>query len=88
VYRIYYNRGTELIKVDEYDAAISDLKRSIALKSDWPFSYNNLGSAYLKNMEWRASIDAFTKAIDIAREKNGHESPSLFWKSDGLRVDG
>ncbi|MFA5370558.1 MAG: hypothetical protein WC053_02210 [Sideroxydans sp.] len=69
VYRIYYNRGTELVKVDEYDSAIRDLTLSVELQPDWPFSYNNLGAALLKKHEWNAAVAAFTKAIDIAERK-------------------
>lgn len=69
VYRIYYNRGSELIKVDEYDAAIRDLTLSIRLNPGWPFSYNNLGAAYLKKRDWLAAVDAFTQTIDIADRK-------------------
>jgi tetratricopeptide (TPR) repeat protein len=69
-YRIYYNRGTELIKVDDYDAAIQDLTLSVKLHPDWPYAYNNLGSAYLKKAAWQEASDAFTKAIDIATVKS------------------
>lgn len=70
VYRIYYNRGTELIKVDEYDAAIRDLNLSIKLQPEWPFAYNNLGAALLKKHEWGKAVEAFSYAIEIADRKN------------------
>jgi len=69
-YRTYYNRGTELLKVDEYDAAILDLSLSIQLKPDWPFSHNNLGIAYMKKSDWKNGEAALTKAIDIASAKD------------------
>jgi hypothetical protein len=74
-YRIYYNRGTELLKADYYDGAVDDLKLSVELKPDWPYSYNNLGSAYLKKSEWRLAADAFTQAIEIANEKKMGTNP-------------
>lgn len=68
-YRIYYNRGTELVKADEYDYAIRDLKRAVFLKPDWPYPYNNLGAAYMKKEQWREAADAFTMAIETASAK-------------------
>lgn len=78
-YRIYYNRGTELIKIDRYDLAIEDLILAAKLNPGWPFSYNNLGSAYLKIGAWRESVDAFTKSIDIARAKKMGDNPKPFY---------
>ena len=62
-YRIYYNRGTENIKIDRYDDAIRDLKRSIALYADLPAAYGNLGAAYLKKGEFENALQAFTQAV-------------------------
>jgi len=79
VYRIYYNRGTELIKVDEYDLAIKDLSLAARLHPDWPFPYNNLGSAYAKKGDWRAAADAFTQAIEIADRKKMGVNPKPYF---------
>lgn len=79
VYRIYYNRGTELIKVGEYDAAIEDLKLAARLHPDWPFSYNNLGSAYEKKGDWQEAVLAFGKAIDIAERKQMGVNPKPYF---------
>ncbi|MDP2144260.1 MAG: tetratricopeptide repeat protein [Gallionella sp.] len=78
-YRIYYNRGTELIKVDEYDLAIKDLTLAVTLHPDWPFSYNNLGSVYMKKDDWRAAANAFTQAIEIAERKKMGASPRPYY---------
>jgi hypothetical protein len=78
-YRIYYNRGTELIKIDEYDLAIKDLTLAIALYPNWPFSYNNLGSAYMKKSDWRAAADAFTQAIETAKARKLGTSPRPYY---------
>lgn len=78
-YRIYYNRGTELIKVDEYDLAIKDLTLAVTLHPGWPFSYNNLGSAYMKKGDWRAAANAFTQAIEIAERKKMGVSPKPYY---------
>jgi len=62
-YRIYYNRGTEYLKFDQYDMAISDLKRSIELYADQPPAYGNLGWAYIKKREMEQAVLAYNKAI-------------------------
>lgn len=78
-YRVYYNRGTELVKVDEYDAAIRDFKHAITLKSDWPFIYNNLGAAYVKKKQWVDAVSAFSRAIDIFEERGKGFYPRSFY---------
>lgn len=65
--RIYYNRGTELIKIDQYDRAIADLKQAIFLHPDLTPAYGNMGAAYLKKHDWQKALDAFTQVIEIAR---------------------
>lgn len=74
-YRIYYNRGTELFKVDDYDGAIEDLKLSAKLNPEWPFPLNNLGAAYGKKGEWALSVAAFSEAISIAQQKQMGVNP-------------
>ena len=64
-YRIYYNRGTEYIKIDQHDKAISDLKRSIELYANQPPAYGNLGWAYIKKGEMEQAVDAYNKAIQL-----------------------
>ncbi|MFH2135604.1 MAG: hypothetical protein ABII81_10615 [Pseudomonadota bacterium] len=78
VYRIYYNRGTERLRVDDYDGAIEDLKRSVSLYPDWPFPYNNLGAAYGKKSEWELSIAAFSAAIEVAQRKQMGINPKPY----------
>lgn len=78
-YRIYYNLGTELIKVDEYDLAIKKLTLAVTLKPDWPFSLLNLGSAHFKKGEWRVAADFYTKAIEIAKAKKMGDSPKPYY---------
>lgn len=79
VYRIYYNRGTESIKVDDYDAAIADLKLSAQLHPDWPFSYNNLGTAYAKKGAWQEAAEAFGEAINAAERKQMGVNPRSYY---------
>ncbi|MEY4757866.1 MAG: hypothetical protein RJA34_2764 [Pseudomonadota bacterium] len=73
-YRIYYNRGTELIKIDQPDHAIADLKQSVALSRDFAEAHGNLGAAYMKKQDWTQAQASLTKAIEIAQE--GGKSPS------------
>lgn len=78
VYRIYYNRGTERLKVDDYDGAIEDLKLSVKLQPDWVFAYNNLGVAYGKKWEWIPSVDFFSQAIEVAQRKQMGFNPTPY----------
>jgi tetratricopeptide (TPR) repeat protein len=65
-YRIYYNRGTELVKIDMPDQAIADLKQAIVLSKDFAEGYGNLGAAYIKKRDWQNAVASFSKAIEIA----------------------
>lgn len=62
-YRIYYNRGTEWAKVDRFDLALADLKRSIELLPEQPAAYQNLGFVYLKMQDWPKAIAAFSMVL-------------------------
>jgi len=75
-YRIYYNRGTELIKMDNPDQAIADLKLSIALSKDFAEGYGNMGAAYMKKWDWKNAVVSFSKAIEIELAHNGNDSLS------------
>lgn len=78
-YRIYYNRGTEYIKVDQYDQAISDLKRSIELHADQPPAYGNLGSAYIKKGEMEQAVRAYNMAIQIDVDQKHPPNPKNYF---------
>lgn len=75
-YRIYYNRGTSFLEIDEYELAVRDLNRAIELNPGWPYPYHNLGSAFGKMSRWQESAEAFSKAIDIESSQNLGVSPS------------
>lgn len=79
VYRIYYNRGSEFIKLGDYDSAIADLKLAVSLKPDWPFASSNLGSALLGKGEWAQAIPEFTRAIDAAQRNGLGLNPKPFY---------
>lgn len=78
-YRIYYNRGTEYIKIDQYDNAISDLKRSIELHADQPPAYGNLGLAYLKKGEMEQAVRAYNMAIQIDIDQRQPPNPKNYF---------
>jgi tetratricopeptide (TPR) repeat protein len=64
VFRIYYNRGTSYLHIErQYDAAISDLKRSLELYSGQPYAYHNLGVAYRQKGELEEAVKYFSMAI-------------------------
>jgi len=69
VYRIYHNRGTEFIKTHQYDLAIKDLALAVKLQPNLPYSYSQLGAAYLYDKQWSAAINSFSSAIEIAKHK-------------------
>ena len=78
-YRIYYNRGTELVKMDKPDVAIADLKQALALRSDLTSAYGNLGAAYIKKREWRSAVESFGTAIEIADKDANPPQPRHFY---------
>ena len=78
-YRIYYNRGTELVKIDKPDQAIADLKQAIALSRDFAEGYGNLGAAYFKKGDWQNAVASFSKAIDIAYSAGKSLSPRYIY---------
>lgn len=78
-YRIYYNRGTELIKMDRPDEGIADLKQSIALSRDSAEVHGNLGVAYLKKKDWQNSIVSFGTAIEIAHKAGQSPNPRFIY---------
>ncbi|MFZ2301504.1 MAG: tetratricopeptide repeat protein [Gallionella sp.] len=77
-YRIYYNRGTEYIKVDQYDQAIIDLKRSIELFAYQPATYGNLGLAYIKKGEMEQAVRAYDMAIQIDIDQKHPPNPKYY----------
>ncbi|MGZ4956531.1 MAG: hypothetical protein ACXV74_11780 [Methylobacter sp.] len=70
MHRIFYNRGTELIKVKHYDAAIEDLSRAIKIKSDYDvYAYNNRAFAYMEIRQYLLALNDINKAIELTPKK-------------------
>lgn len=78
-YRIYYNRGTELIKIDKPDQAIADFKQALALRADLSAAYGNMGAAYIKKKNWQNAVESFGTAIRIAERDGDPVQPRHFY---------
>jgi tetratricopeptide (TPR) repeat protein len=77
-YRIYYNRGTEYLKLDRYDDAIRDLKYSLKLYGDQPAAYGNLGAAYIKKGDFEDALKTYNLAIQIGLKKKARIMPKHY----------
>ena len=78
-YRIYYNRGTELINIDRPDEGIADLKLAIALSKDFAEAHGNMGAGYIKKGDWQNAIISFSAAIEIARKVESYPRARYFY---------
>ncbi len=64
--RIYYNRGTELIKVKHYAEAITDLSKAIELKGySANYAYSNRAQAYMERGQYLLALNDINKAIEV-----------------------
>jgi tetratricopeptide (TPR) repeat protein len=70
-YRIYYNLGTEYVKLDFLDVGMAYFEKAVKIKPDWPFTYNNMGVVYLKTGQWNKAIESFNRSIELVSEKHG-----------------
>jgi tetratricopeptide (TPR) repeat protein len=68
--RIYYNLGTEYLRVDRPEQAVAELKQSIASSPEFAEAHGNLGATYFKQGAWVLAAQAFDRAIGI-EEKAG-----------------
>ena len=79
VFRIYYNRGTMYLNINQYDNAINDLRRSIELYPTQPSAYSNLGFAYFKKGELENAERLFTIAIVLNESSNDPPAPRYYY---------
>ncbi|OGS93258.1 MAG: hypothetical protein A2061_02360 [Gallionellales bacterium GWA2_59_43] len=79
VFRIYYNRGVRYLHINEYDKAISDLKRSVELFPPQPYAYNNLGLAYFKKGELEEAVQSYSIAIEMNKISSDVEAPRYYY---------
>jgi len=68
-YRIYYNLGTEFVKLDMLDVGMGYFNKAVEINPDWPFTYNNIGVVYLKTEQWQKALEAFNHSIDLVDRK-------------------
>lgn len=73
--RIYYNRGSELIRIGKQEQAVVDLQQAVALNGNFDEAYGNLGAAYFKTGDWSNAAASFSQAIEVARRQNKNLSP-------------
>ncbi|MEI7456091.1 MAG: tetratricopeptide repeat protein [Nitrosomonadales bacterium] len=66
--RIYYNLGTEWLKLDRPDQAIPDLQLATRLTPKLSAAFGNLGQAYAAVKQYELAIQAYSRAIDLDRE--------------------
>lgn len=74
VSRIYYNLGTEWLKVDSFEHAFVALNTAIRLNPGMSAAYGNLGSVYLKTGNNQQAIGAFGRAIELDQKQ--HAQPN------------
>ena len=67
--RIYYNSGTELLRIDRPNEAIPDLQQAVRLNDQNWEAYWNLGVAYSKTDNWSRAVDAFSKCVELNPDK-------------------
>ena len=77
--RIYYNRGTEWLKVDKYDSAITDLLTATRLNSRLSAAFGNLGASYLKTGQNELAVQAFSRAIELDQEQKARPNHKHYY---------
>ena len=63
---VYFHRGVGLLHKREYDRAIADLNRAIAIDPRFGAAYNQLGGAYQKKGELGQALTSYTSAISVS----------------------
>ncbi len=69
VWRIYYNRGTEYLKIDFVNQALPDLEKAISLRSDFGEAHANYAHALSKVGRWQESSESYSQAINLFLKK-------------------
>jgi len=63
--RIYYNRGTELLKANQLTLAVDDLQQALLLQPRFPQAAANLGACYVAAEQWELAAASFSRAIEL-----------------------
>lgn len=81
-WRLFGQRGHDLIYLQRYDEAAADLKKAVSLNGDWVEGYGLVGSALIGMKEYNEAISYFDKAL--ATRKHPHPDSILALKSLSL----
>jgi tetratricopeptide (TPR) repeat protein len=65
IYKSYANRGIAFTSIEQWDNAINDFTRVIAMDPKYGWGYVDRGMAYQHTGQWDKSIDDFSMAIEI-----------------------
>ncbi|MDD4929698.1 MAG: hypothetical protein PHP85_10515 [Gallionella sp.] len=84
VWRIYYNRGSEWLKVDKYDEALADLIIATRLNPGLSVIFYNLGLVETKMGQSDLAIQAFTRAIELNQEQKKRPSHKYYYARAGV----
>ena len=82
-YRIYYNLGTERLKLDMNAQAVVDLRRSLELYPGLSAAHGNLALAYLRQEQAEAAVAEYTQALALD-QKNQAAPNAKFYYGRGL----
>jgi Flp pilus assembly protein TadD len=66
-------RGFALIDMQQLDAAVPFLERSVALAPRYPHYLSELGYAYQTQKKWQLSYDLYSRAADAAALQEGEQ---------------
>ena len=62
----HYKNATAYHAIEEFEQAISEYKKAIALDPNSPIIYNRLGVAYSELKQYDAALDAYQKAVELS----------------------
>lgn len=77
---LYYNLGSALGRIEEYESSINYFKLAIILNPNKPEIWNNLGNSYMQLGLHDLEIDCYNKALKI----NPNQVETLFSKGSSL----
>jgi tetratricopeptide (TPR) repeat protein len=77
--RIYYNRGTEWLKIEKYDKALPDLQTATRLSPSFSSAFGNLGFVFYKTGQNEQAIQAFSRAIELDQEQKAPPSYKYYY---------
>lgn len=70
--RIYFNRGLERGRLNQFEGAKSDFEKTIELYADHIDARANLGAIYLKTEQWQNAVDQFNWVEQYGNTHNAY----------------